>query len=248
MQKISFFVPQINHQIHVNKANGLNFIQFSYRGKLLSFLLDTGASISVIFENYLNKCEKIDYSKETQIHGISGSTVSKGKVSIQLQHNKISLTHEFLLMHAFNESMHGMLGSDFFNKYFANIDFETFSFSFWVNNNKISLPIHSEYELLTTIPSRCEVIKYFYAGTADECVVLPGELCDGVFAAGGIVRPDKHNMIPVKILNTRDEVISLKNFKPKLDSLQNYDLLTFQENKHSVNRIENLLNIVKTQH
>lgn len=245
-----FFVPQSNivHSHKKLKPNGLNFITFGYGGRLLTFLLDTGASISIIFDKYLTKNEKIDRSKKVRINGVSGSTDSIGKANIQLQTNKMIFSHEFLLMHEFDDSMHGVLGADFFNKYFAVIDFEKFLITFWVDSNKIVLPMQSKHDLYTTIPARCEVIKYVNTELVEDCVVLPNELCEGVFVAGCVARPDSNNMIPVKILNVRDEVISLRNFKPKIEKLQGYDALKFKDNQISVNRVEKLLNLIKTEH
>ncbi|KAJ8914285.1 hypothetical protein NQ315_011019 [Exocentrus adspersus] len=61
-----------------------------------------------------------------------------------------------------------------------------------------------------------------------ECVVLPDEIGDGIFVAGGLVKPE-NGEVPIRILNTRAEQVTLTNFSPKLDKLDNYQLCSFKE-------------------
>ncbi|CAH1111413.1 unnamed protein product [Psylliodes chrysocephalus] len=74
------------------------------------------------------------------------------------------------------------------------------------------------------IPPRCEIIKFCHTDIKDESIVLSDQLCDGVFVAGILVKPDDCNRIPVKILNIRNEAVNLKNFVPKVEKLDNYNL------------------------
>lgn len=226
----------------------MNLVEFFYGGKKLKFLLDTGATVSIIFSKYVGKHEIIDSSKKISLNGISGSTVSKGSVSVSLQVNNTQLCHRFLILHDLDHNMHGILGSDFFNKYSAIIDYERFLFSFWFNNKKIVVPVQSAHALHTSIPARCEVIKYFSVDMAEDCVVLPSELCEGVFVAGTLARPNR-NMIPIKILNVRDQEVILKNFSPNVEKLEDYNLGEFESNRNfSVDRASELLNIIKKDH
>lgn len=215
----------------------------------LILLLDTGASVSIIFKKYLDSNEIIDKTKKVRVIGISGSTITEGSANIRLQinNNKV-VCHEFLLMNGFETGMHGVLGSDFFNKYAAKINYEKYNFSFWIENEKILLPMQSKYKFSTTIPARCEVIKFCWVDINDECVILPDELCEGVFVAGILATPNS-NMVPVRILNVRDEEIELKNFRPKIGNLDNYYVYKFDENRiSSVSRVDKLLELVKTDH
>lgn len=59
-------------------------------------------------------------------------------------------------------------------------------------------------------------------------MVVPNQIREGVFVEGMIVRPNK-GIIPVKILNTRDESVRLRNFNSKLSNLGDCQLCNFKE-------------------
>lgn len=211
-------------------------------------MVDTGASVSVIFDKYLSSDEIINTSVNTKLNGISGSINAKGLVNITMYANKLKLCHEFVVINSLDNEWHGIVGSDFFYNYSANINYEKLSLSLWIRNDKISIPMQSTYTYCKSIPARCEKIFYFRVEVSDECVVIPEEVCEGVFIAASLATPDAENMIPVRILNVRDEDITIKNFNPKIEKLQDYQLCDFQNNyNNSVNRVDRLLDIIKTQ-
>ena len=57
-----------------------------------------------------------------------------------------------------------------------------------------------------TLPPRCESIHYISTKLIEDLVVIPQELCAGVYMAGAIVSPS-HCQVPIKILNTRDREV-----------------------------------------
>lgn len=174
--------------------------------------------------------------------------MSKGSVNLTLTANNVRLRHEFLVIDGFESGMHGVIGSDFLHKHSANINFEDFTFSFSADNNKITIPIQSKFSYFTTIPARCEIIKYFWVDTTEDCIVIPDELAEGVFIAGTLGRPHD-NMIPVRILNVRNEEIKLKNFTPKISYLKDYEVCSFNTNNvSSIDRIDTVLNSLSMEH
>lgn len=155
---------------------------------------------------------------------------------------------EFFIVDEFTDGINGVLGSDFFHKYFATIDYEKYEFSFWIGEKKISVPIQSQCNFYTKIPARCEIIKYFSVDINEDCVVLSEELSQGVLIASSLATP-KNNIIPVKILNVRDEEVILRNFKPKVEKLKDFEICNFSDSKnYSVNRIDTLLDLINTDH
>lgn len=249
IRKVSFFESKIvdseaNDTI-VLSMNAVNFVRVNYRGKELKFLLDTGATVSVIFQNSIAQDEVIDQTRKIKIHGIAGSTVSQGSVQLLLSFNNVEMQQEFLLMREFECGMNGVIGADFFIKHDAIINYEKNEFSFWSNDRKIFIPIESQCEFYTEIPSRCEIIKYCYVENNDDYVVLPDEICEGVYIAGSIVCA-RDNLIPVKILNVRDGNVKLKNFRPKLEKATNYHICEAKETMQSVSRVDKLLKLLKT--
>ncbi len=236
-----------NDSAIILNLNGLNYVKFTYNDEQLFFLLDSGASVSVIFKKFISTHEIVDFSNRVKINGISGSTISQGSANITLKFNNADIVHKFLLMDAFENGIHGVIGADFFYKFQAFIDYEKFIFSFFVNDTQISLPIECKYDFYTTIPARCEVIKYCWVDENEECLVLPDELCEGVFVAAIMTKPIS-NMIPVRILNTRSEDVKLKNFKPKTSNLNNFETCEFSDNAISVDRLDKIFKLINTNH
>lgn len=67
---------------------------------------------------------------------------------------------------------------------------------------------------------------------------FPNEIAKDVFVASTIVRP-KNGTIPVRILNTREEVVQIKQFKPVMKPLSEFLLL--QKTDFETNGREKLL-------
>ncbi|KAI4455765.1 thap domain-containing protein 9 [Holotrichia oblita] len=73
----------------------------------LILLLDTGASISVLFRNYIDKNEYIDYSQKVTINGISGKVTAKGLASISLNvDSEIDIQHNFWVTESLAKNVH----------------------------------------------------------------------------------------------------------------------------------------------
>lgn len=234
----SFFVPNVNYNM-----NALNFVEVKYGKNELNFLIDTGASISCIFSEYLQKGEYIDTSGKINIKGIAGSTSSMGSANISLIISNKNFPHHFSVLKSFDLSIHGILGSDFLNKYKAIIDYEKFLITLHNDNDEISVPLKSKVEYCTIIPPRCEIIHYCYTDETEDCVILNEQISDGVIIASTIAKP-KANKIPVRILNVNEREIKIKNFQPKLEILSNFEVLNYGRNYISVERVDEVLDSV----
>lgn len=243
IRKIGFFdhkQSNVGDEIVNLSMNAMNFVRVKHGANELILLLDTGASVSVIFANYAKNISMINTGKKVKINGIAGSTVSVGSANICLDINNAQIKHEFLVLNEFGSGMHGVIGSDFFIKHSATINYEKFLFSFWLDNRKVCMPLESNYDYCMSIPPRCEIIKYCKIDCEDDCVILPEELCEGVYVAGILARP-KQGMIPVKVLNVNEREIKLRNFKPVVEKLVDYEVCSFGNTEISVNRVDRLL-------
>lgn len=243
----SFFETKTNKPVILN-LGGLNFVRLQYNGNDIFFLVDTGASVSVIFQSYVDKNEIIDSSTRIKINGISGSLVTRGSANISLQIRDINICHKFLVIDNFQSGIHGVIGSDFLQKHRAHVDFENFSLSLSIGNVETVIPMESRYDFSINMPARCEIIKYFWTDMKEDCIILSNELCPGVFTAGMVVRPER-NMIPIKILNVNDtEVkINLEHSQPKIAKLSEYEMCSFSSSKFSsVDRVSKLLDLINT--
>lgn len=80
-------------------------------------------------------------------------------------------------------------------------------------------------------------------------VVIPKEVCKGVFSAGMVVRP-LQGKVPVRVLNVNENEVKLLNFKPELVRLDQFDLLNFEKisGNKKVARVEKVLRTVKLDH
>lgn len=212
-------------------------------------LLDTGASISAFFTNSINKTlQNIDYSNKIKINGVSGYTSSCGNANITLNVGTGQFCHNFFIMDSFDDSIDGILGSDFFEKHRATINYETSEISFFIEDEKTVLKMKSKSDNFVKIPPRCQYIHYFKTDLNQDGVIFPEEIADGIFIAGSIVRP-KDNLIPVQILNVNDKEVTLKNYKPKINDAKDYECATFADNKYeTVDRIEEVLRSINMTH
>ncbi|KAK9882470.1 hypothetical protein WA026_021504 [Henosepilachna vigintioctopunctata] len=104
------------------RGQGLNFVRMNYDQKEIILLVDTGASVSVLFKTCVNQNEKVNKENTIKINGISRSTTASGTVNISLQVGKNDIKHTFVIIEPFNYAIDGILGSDFFEKYYASID------------------------------------------------------------------------------------------------------------------------------
>lgn len=225
----------------------MNNVNLQCNNKNLLFLVDSGSSISIIFSKFLKSNIQINTSRQITINGIAGSTSSMGTVNLPLRIGNNKFFHEFHVMKEFGCVMDGILGTDFLRKHNAVIDYEKFSFSFWDNECKITCPLQSKFESVSNIPPRCEIIKHFWVDDTDECVVLPDEIAEGVFIAALIVKPKSH-VIPVRILNTNEKEVKIKNFKPNTSKLSNFELHSFNNNQKSLERVDKLLELINVSH
>lgn len=224
--------------------NGLNYIRVYYNGKGLKLLVDTGASISILFKENVGECEIIDESLRICVNGVTGSMTTLGSAELTVRMSDEYVNHKFQLTVKFVKDIDGILGSDFLSKFYATIDYYSFTIRFIVTDKTIILPLESNHSIYTTIPPRFEKVIYCSVPDMDDYVVIPEEVCKGVFVGSIIVRPIEKK-VPVRVLNVTDEEIKLRNFNPRLDRLSNYQVGSFNEKEMSISRIEKVLKAIK---
>lgn len=106
-----------------------------YQGNVkLNFVLDTGSSISVIDKKVLKDIKYKETDQSIPLVGIEGNLNSRDICQIELEYkgkkyecdcSVIDLTKAFAtLKESHGVTLHGLLGSQFFNKYKYVLDFE----------------------------------------------------------------------------------------------------------------------------
>lgn len=244
--------PKLANIFNFNK-NLTNYIKLNLNNssKTLTFLVDTGADISLIKVNSISFNCEIDENSQLDISGITKtSTKTLGTCALKILINNNTFLQNFHVVDDdFPIATDGIIGRDFLIKTLAKINYETFTLSIFISNAEYMLPLHTNLKnpFQIYVAARSEIIHPINLNLNEDSVVLNDELVPGVFVCNTIV-PSK-GIAHVKILNTSQNDIVLTNFSPKLDSLENYHILKSEEtstNTSSGNRIkllENELNL-----
>lgn len=112
----------------------LPLITFINNGIKLNFLLDTGASLSIIDSNALEGLDYAKLDKVGDIYGMEGTRQDTSFIKMSLNYRGKTYEDEFQVMDMgvpfgnlkadYGVNLHGVLSSTFFQKYQYIIDFE----------------------------------------------------------------------------------------------------------------------------
>lgn len=241
---MSFFVPLMNDNnvFNYSKSNvvSLNIIS----GNCATFLVDSGATICTLKYEWLNEylISKLCYDKIV-IKGISGQLVSEGYVYLDLVLNGIVFNQRFYVFKNLSCPTDGILGHDFLKRYGAVVDYNKMTMSLSNYNETICISFERDNRFRQVIPPRCEVIRHIPCEFCEDVVVLAKEIDSGVFIAGLIAKPI-NNYIPVRILNTKEEEITVDLSSLCIYSLNTFDVCKFTEENPSTDRVKKLFSLL----
>ena len=113
---------------------GLPIISLEQGDKVFNFILDTGSSVNVIDSNILDQIEhRMIDNKDASLYGMEGNRLPVGVCNITLGYKDKTYPYDYLIRDmskAFSNlkkdhgaTVHGLLGSSFFNKYRYILDF-----------------------------------------------------------------------------------------------------------------------------
>lgn len=216
------------------------------------WLLDTGASISAVRSQAVSEFAEV-HCDNILINGIGGKIYSKGYVYLDLQlHDGSIYQHKFYLFDKLPCKGDGIIGLDFLTKFNTKIDLENSYLRLKHNKTYCDLPIFTSPKVSTsyiTIPARSESIHYIQLKekVTEDCVIYPKELQENIFLAGLIVKP-KNNVIPIQILNTSEQSMSIPIFQPDIHPLKDYKICTFSKTNANAERARTLLQLLKLDH
>lgn len=218
-------------------------ISLPLNNSAFKWLLDTGASISAIKYKHVLE-QQIEYYKENiSINGIGGKVITIGYCYLNLNLNDYHLRHKFYVFEYLPIKAHGIIGQEFLTKYNAVLDFSHNIITLSINNNKFDLPISTSSNYLEISP-RCESIHYISTDIKGECLVCASELRDGVYLASSLVKP-VCGRIPVKILNTTEDYVTLEQIKPTLHSVSDYNICSFSQSESNAKRVKKLFSLLQ---
>jgi transposase InsO family protein len=235
-------------------CDGLDYVIFQIQGQNVSFLIDTGATLSLIHIDKIPNNVRL-LENNTVITGVGGNITCKNIAYLSLENcNERSFTHKFHVLHDMPCHADGIIGLDFMRTYGANIDLHANLLTLHFNNQACVVQIHRNGDNAThlSLPARTESLHLIKVNTLlpthrNEYVVSAMELRENVFLAGSIGTV-KNNRIPVKILNTSDKDIQLPVFTPELTSITDYDVSYFRKHENGVTRATRLLDTLKLTH
>lgn len=200
-------------------------------GRELVFLLDTGASISLVKFNKLFHDFPINSNSISNIQGIKkGYVQTLGLTNSRILIDNFDINHSFHVVdNEFPIPADGIMGLDFIRNFKCQIDYENWRLTIRRNNfhDKLTIPIYdqpstnsNDNENVFAIPARCEVVRRVNIITDDGQKVIPNqEIEPGVFIGRCIV--DRHTTC-VRILNTKNENVILTNPKISVEDLSDY--------------------------
>lgn len=224
-------------------AVSLNKVSFYLGQRQYTWLIDTGASLSVIRTDVLRSLH-IPFHKETlRVNGIGGTVISEGYVYLKLQANNQCFDHKFFIFENLPCYTDGILGQDFLIKHKAVLNYELNKLTLTTNfGNSIELPFkyvnkHKHFSL--TLPARSESIHYIDTTWIGDHVVNSQEICEGVFLANTISR-SKNGKIPIKLLNIRENDVTISNFNPNVTKLEEYYVCQFNKSNINSDRVKKL--------
>ena len=113
----------------------LPIVSLYHEGKPFNFLLDTGSNDSIIDSNILNKMKHEMTDQQSNLYGMEGNCQVVKKCNIVLSYDGVDFPYEYLICdmkEAFGKikaesgvTLHGIIGSKFFNTYKYVLDFES---------------------------------------------------------------------------------------------------------------------------
>lgn len=212
--------------------------------------MDSGASISLVRYEVVLQTNEVIHKQPIHINGLGGRLQTEGFVYLDLSFNGIQLNHKFHVLKQFPCETDGIIGRDFFQLFLCNIDYENNTVTLNTQNHRFSVPLQMGNlgkNNFMIIPPRCEKIFYIDSCMENECLVLPKELCEGVFLASSITKP-RDRKIAIQVLNTRDDTVNLSYFQPEIENLSNYSICKFDSSEIGVDRVRKVLNSLDLKH
>lgn len=240
---IIFFVPNV-----IFSCNNLNKVSLKIGQHKHDWLLDTGASISGIKHECLERLQIPYQIEKVSVKGIGGDVFSEGYVYLSLSYNENNFMHKFLVFKNLPCKGSGILGQDFFKKYKAVVNFEFNTLRLITEKSKYVTLTFDSFTLSSNnnciiAPARSESIHYIETNINEECVVSSQELHEGVFLANIVTRPN-NGKIPICILNTRDTDITLNNFEIRSSKLKDYIICQFDRPVVNAERVKTLYSLL----
>jgi hypothetical protein len=208
----------------------------------LKFLVDTGATSNVI--KLSSVCKNVPIRPcHTVFKGIAGKFKTIGRVQISWAAENFNGTDDFSVASELPLDADGILGATFIDKYKSIINNENLTFTLKLKELEICLPLLTKRNFEITLPPRSESFHKCMVCEEDESVIISEEVCEGVFAAGALVRPIA-GQVWVKFLNTRESSVVIRNYNPRILMASEFEIKSFEKKDVLPERVKKLIDMV----
>ena len=224
------------------------------KNKNSSFLIDTGADISIIKKAFIKEDVICFPNLKCTITGITTDqiqTLALCEGNIFLNDNK-SITQNFhIVSNEFPIKSMGILGKNFLEHYGCRIDYSNKVLEIpLTSDSSQKFPLCSNFLVNDSIPPRVEKIM-------NICHFLPNnleyfcqsmEISPGVFTGNCIIKTNE-SQFPLSILNTNEFAVDIKEINIIPTNLENYELFQLKKWDNPVeSRLQILESLIDTGH
>lgn len=217
------------------------YVQLWNRGRTYTFLLDSGASISLIKNSVIENKKLIRSNDNMKIVGISGNSLyTLGSVSIKFQSKKFRGSINFqVLPDSKSLRVDGILGADFFSQFFVDLCFSNNTIYIKKCNSK--LPILRENTVLSQhLPSH-SLCYVEVLNIQNDTVIINSQKIKKDIHLIGCLQTTHHNKLTLTFENNTSHAFLLKNFIPHIQQFDEsyYDVKYFTTHKVAEQSISN---------
>lgn len=203
----------------------------------MELIIDSGASCCILDKRCLPTSTFINNEHTLEISGVNGITSTLGSVDTFVGYKSVEYPIRFNIMERLPDTINGLIGTNFLNKFGAIIDFV---------NMKMELqqPYNDTYYM---IPARTEIVKFVNTNVTETCVVLNQEIQPHVFIANAIVQPS-NGKIPIRMVNVKNKPVQISNLQPIIKPASDYLVLNLEHKDNQTDRVEKLLEELDLSH
>ena len=215
-------------------------------GIKLRFLIDTGASISLIKYACVPRHIELDTSQTIKLNGVNGVIDNRGCVFLQMLFGTFNIKQRFVVIDSIECQVDGIIGVDLLSRVNALIDFSEQCIKIHGHDDVIYMD--SVNTVSIRIPPRCEKIFEVEVGDIGDSVILQREITGGVFVAGMIVSPND-GKVNVRLLNINDHEVVLHNFIPETRRMNEFVYVNSGDSRgYDEKRINALMQSISLNH
>lgn len=199
-----------------------------------TFLIDTGADVSIFKESKLKSNHYIDTSSKCKIKGIGkGFLNTLGTVDSKLFFGQETFSYNFqIIPDDFPLSFDEIIGLDFIKSHHCSLHYGNNDYILIKQTNNLFTKVpmfNSSKPNSLYLPARAEVIRRINVNAKEDNILIPNqEISDGILVARSIISRDSPY---VKIINLNQTDILLENPNFETENLSDYTIYTIDQNQ-----------------